>query len=109
MTVPTNITEPPMGHTEQESHPKSKGKEPLISMDFIQHVFQTVLGLFDDKQVEKLSHWIQYSDITILMTCMMHFAMTQRSSTSLKTSNGMVPKSTLVPTLCRKSKGSSSG
>ena len=27
MTVPTNITEPPMGHTEQESHLESKRKE----------------------------------------------------------------------------------
>ena len=24
MTVPTNITEPPIGHTEQESHSNSK-------------------------------------------------------------------------------------
>ena len=60
MTVPTNITEPPMGHTKQELHLESKGNEPLISVDLIQHVFQTVMGLFDDKQVEKLSDWIQY-------------------------------------------------
>ena len=52
MTVPTNITEPPMGHTKQESHLKSKEKKPLISLDLIQHVFKTVMGLFDDKQVE---------------------------------------------------------
>ena len=29
-------------------------------MDLIQHVFKIVMGLFDDKQVEKLSHWIHY-------------------------------------------------
>ena len=48
MTVPTNILETPMGHTEQESYLKSKGKQPFISMDLIQHVFQTVMGLFAD-------------------------------------------------------------
>ena len=68
MTVPTNITEPPMGHTEQESHLKSKGKKPFISMDLIQYVFQTVMGLFNDEQLEKLSHWIQKEDMKILMT-----------------------------------------
>ena len=51
MTVPTNIPETPMGHTEQESLLKSKGKKHLISLELIQHVFKTVMGLFDDKQV----------------------------------------------------------
>ena len=60
MTVPTNITEPPMGHTEQESHLESKGEEHFIPMHLIQHVFQTVMGLFNDGQFEKLSHWIQF-------------------------------------------------
>ena len=60
MTVPTNITEPPMRHTEQESLLKSKGKKHIISLELIQHVFKTVMGLFDDKQVEDLSHWIHY-------------------------------------------------
>ena len=68
-------------------------------MDLIQHVFKTVMGLFDDKQVEKLSHWIQYRGYYNFDDIMTHFAITQRMSTSLKTTNGMVPKITSVPTL----------
>ena len=60
MTVPTNIPETPMRHTKQESLLESKGKKHLISLDLIQHVFKTVMGLFDDKHVEDLSHWIHY-------------------------------------------------
>ena len=60
MTVPTNITETPMGHTEQESLLKSKGKKHLISLELIQHVFKTVMGFFDYKQVEDLSYWIHF-------------------------------------------------
>ena len=49
------ITEPPMGHTQQESLLESKEKH-LISLELIQHVFKTVMGLFDDKQVDHLIH-----------------------------------------------------
>ena len=58
MTVPTNIPETLMGQTEQESLLKYKGKKHLISLELIQHVFKTVVGLFDDEhdeQVESLS------------------------------------------------------
>ena len=109
MTVPTNITEPPMGHTEQESHLKSRGKKLFISMDLIHHVFQTFMGLFNDDQLEKLSHWIQYKGYESLTTCMMIFTITQRMSKSLKILNGMVSRITLVPTLYRKSKASPNG
>ena len=60
MTVPANIPETPMGHTKQESLLESKGKDNLISLEHIQHVFKTVMGLCADKQVESLSHWIHY-------------------------------------------------
>ena len=49
-----------MGHTEQESILESKGNKHLISPGLIQHVFKTVMGFFDGKQVEDLSHWIHY-------------------------------------------------
>ena len=29
-------------------------------MEFLQHVFQTVLGIWDDDQLEFLSHWLYY-------------------------------------------------
>ena len=58
MTVPTNVLETPMGHTKQESLLESKGRKHRISLKIIQHVFKTDMGLFDDKQVEDLSHWI---------------------------------------------------
>ena len=87
MTVPTNITELPMGHTKQESLLKCKGKKHLISLELIQNVFKTVMGLFDDRQVQDLSHWIHYWGY---YTCMTHFAITQRMSTSVKNTNGMV-------------------
>ena len=60
MTVPTNIPETSMGHTKQESLLESKGKQHLISLELIQHVFKTVTGLFDDEHVESLSHWRHY-------------------------------------------------
>ena len=49
-----------MGHTKQQSLLESKRKKHLISLEFIQHVFKTVMGLFDDEQEEDLSHWIHY-------------------------------------------------
>ena len=48
MSVPTNISEPPMAHTEQNSLHRSKGKEYTIPMDLYHHVFDTVLGIFGD-------------------------------------------------------------
>ena len=62
MTVPVSITDPPMGHTEQESHLESKEEEPPIPMHLIQHVFQTVMGLCIDGQLERLSHWLQFRE-----------------------------------------------
>ena len=49
-----------MGPTEQESHLESKGKKVFIPVDLIQHIFQTVMGLFNDEQLENLYHWIQF-------------------------------------------------
>ena len=90
MTVPTNIPETPMGHTEQESLLKSKGKKHLIPLELIQHVFKAVMGLIDDEQEQSLSHWIHYRRYYKLMTCMTHFAITQSVSTSVRNTNGMV-------------------
>ena len=50
MTLPTNITEPPMGHTKKESLLESKEKKHHISLELIKHVFKTVMGLFDDNK-----------------------------------------------------------
>ena len=60
MTVPTSIIEPPIRRMEQEPHLESKSRKLLISMDLIQHVFQTVMGLTIDEQLDWLSYWIEY-------------------------------------------------
>ena len=54
MTVLTNISEPPMSHTKQNSFHGSKGKEHHIPMELYQHVFDTVLGIFQDDQLETI-------------------------------------------------------
>ena len=60
MTVPTNIPETPMVHTKHESLHGSKGKKHAIPMDLIQHVFKTVLGMWNNDHIESLSHWVHY-------------------------------------------------
>ena len=77
MTVPTNITDPPMGHTEQESHLESKEEEHFIPMHLIQHVFQTVMGLCIDGQLESYPTGYNSGNMELLMTCMMIFTITQ--------------------------------
>ena len=90
MTVPTNITETPMGHTEQESLLKFKGKKHLVSLELIQHVFKTIVGLFGDDEVEALSHWIHYREQCNFGDMYDTFATAQSMSTSVKNTIGMV-------------------
>ena len=60
MTVPTNISEPPMDHTEQKSLHGSKGKKYPIPMELHHHVFDTAVGIFEDDQLESIYNWISY-------------------------------------------------
>ena len=56
MTVPTNISEPPMAHTEQNSLHRSKGKKHPIPMELNHQVFDTVVGIFENDQLEDDLH-----------------------------------------------------
>ena len=56
MTVPTNIPETPMVHTEHESLHGSKGTNISILMEILQHVLKTVMGIMDDDQIACFSH-----------------------------------------------------
>ena len=60
MTVPTYICEPPNAHTKQKSFHRSKGKNHPIPMELYHHVFDTVLGIFEDDQLESIYNWISY-------------------------------------------------
>ena len=60
MTVPTNIPETPMVHTEHKSFHGYKGTKHSIPMEVIQHVLKTVLGIKDDDEKESFSHWVCY-------------------------------------------------
>ena len=60
MTVPTNISEPPMTHTEQNSLHRSKGERHPIPMELYHHVFDTILGINKDDQLESIYNWISY-------------------------------------------------
>ena len=51
MTVPTNIPETPMVHTEHKSLQGSKGTNIPISMEIHQHVLKTDMGIMDDEQI----------------------------------------------------------
>ena len=99
MTVSTNITDQPMRHTDQESHLESKGEKCFIPMDLIQHVFQTVMVLFNDEQLEKLSHWIHFRGYETFDDMYDDFRHNPEDVHSMKILNGMVSRITLVPTL----------
>ena len=60
MTVPTNISEPPMAHTKQKSLCGSKGKKHSFPMELYHHVFDTIVCITADDQLESLCHWISY-------------------------------------------------
>ena len=60
MTVPTNVPETPMVHTEHKSLHESKGTNISIPMEILQHVLKTVMGIMDDEQIESFSHWMSY-------------------------------------------------
>ena len=60
MTVPTNSSEPPMAHTKQKSLHRSKGKQHPIPMELYQHVSYTVLGIWQDEQLESICYWVSY-------------------------------------------------
>ena len=60
MTVPTNIPETPMVHTEPESLHRSKGMRTSIPMEVLQHVLKTVLGIMDDDKIDSFSHCVSY-------------------------------------------------
>ena len=55
MTVPTNIPETPIVHTEHESSQGSKGKKISIYTVVLQHVLKTIMDIQDDEEVESFS------------------------------------------------------
>ena len=60
MTIPNNFPETCMVYTEHDSLHGSKGKKCTIPMELIQHVFKTVLGMWNDEQIESFSHQVHY-------------------------------------------------
>ena len=56
MSTPTNIPEPPMGETKQDSYPKSKDK----FQQQLQDIFQTILRLTGPDQFDQLCQWMEY-------------------------------------------------
>ena len=57
MRTPTNISETPMGETEQDSYFKSKEK----FQQQLQHIFQTTLRLTAPDQFDQLCQWMDYN------------------------------------------------
>ena len=60
MTVPTNISEPPMAHTKQKPFMDPRVKKHPIAMELYQHVFDTVLGICHDDQLETVYNRVSY-------------------------------------------------
>ena len=60
MTVPSNISEPPMAHTKQKSLQRSKGKKHSFPMELNHHVFEKIMCITADDQLEILYNWISY-------------------------------------------------
>ena len=60
MTVPTNIPETPIVHTNHKSLQGFKGTNLSIPMEVVQHVLKTVMGIIDDEEVESFSQWMSY-------------------------------------------------
>ena len=57
MSTPTNIPEPPMGGTEQDSYPKSNETFHLQ----LQDIFQTIMRLTGSDQFDQLRQWMEYN------------------------------------------------
>ena len=57
MSTPTNISETPIGGTEQDSYPKSKEK----FQQQLQDIFQTALKLTGPGQFDQLCQWMEYN------------------------------------------------
>ena len=60
MAVPTNITEPPMAHIKQKSLHRSKGKKHSFPVELYLHVFEDIMCITADDQLEFLYNWISY-------------------------------------------------
>ena len=56
MSTPTNISETPMGETEQDSFFESKEK----FQQQLQDIFQTILRLTGPDQFDQLCQWMEY-------------------------------------------------
>ena len=62
MTVPTNIPETPIVHTNHKSLQGSKGAKLSIPIKALQHVLKTVVGIIYDEEVESFTHWMSYRE-----------------------------------------------
>ena len=56
MSTPTNIPEPPMGETEQDSFFRSKEK----FQQQLQDIFQTIMRLTGSDHFDQLCQWMEY-------------------------------------------------
>ena len=72
MTVPTNIPETPIVHTDHESFQGSKGKNISISTEVLQHVLKTIMDIKDDDKVESFSHWMSYRGLQTSLIFLIH-------------------------------------
>ena len=55
MTVPTNIPETPIVHTNHKSLQGSNDTNTFISMEILQHVLKTIMDIKTDEEVESFS------------------------------------------------------
>ena len=78
MTVPTNIPEIPMVHTEHKSLHGSKGTNTSIPMEILQHVLKTVMGIMDDDQIDSSPIVCSTEVSTASLIFVIIFAISQR-------------------------------
>ena len=72
MTVPTNIPETPIVHTEHKSFEASKGKKISIPMEVLQHVLKTIMNIQDDEKVASFFHWMSFRGFANLLIFVKH-------------------------------------
>ena len=73
MTVPTNIPETPMTHTNNESLQESKEDSTASkSMEVYQHVLKIVMDIQNEDEIQSFSRWMNYRVMTTLLRFLPH-------------------------------------
>ena len=61
MTVPTNIPETSMAHTDHKSLQEAKEDSPTSkSMEVYQYVLKTVMDIQNEDEIQSFSQWMKY-------------------------------------------------